>query len=183
MQSESISLWCDQDLLDAIKADDRSAFEIIYNKYWSRLYLSAYNILRDKQIAEDIIQDIFVQLWFKRSKSNIENLNSYLYTSVRFQVFKTIRDGKVKVNLMDHADQLIISEDIESAIHLKEVNRRLEESIELLPQKCKEIYILNRKQYLSAKDIALRLNLSPKTIENQLTIAFRRIRSSMADLL
>ena len=180
---DTFGFFADNELLRLIKEDDRIAFENIYNKYWSKLYLSAYNILRDRQIAEDIIQDIFVQLWLKRSSNNIQNLSSYLYTSVRFQVFKKIRDGKVKVDLMEHADQLVINSDIESNIHLKEVNRRLEESIELLPEKCKEIYILSRKQFLSAKDIALRLKLSSKTVENQLTIAFRRIRSNMADLL
>lgn len=183
MLLDTFDLLSDNQFLRLIKEDDRLAFENIYKKYWSKLYLSAYNILRDRQVAEDIVQDIFVQLWLKRSDNDIKNLNSYLYTSVRFQVFKKIRDGKVKVDLMEQADQLVISSDIESTIHLKEVNRRLEESIVLLPEKCKEIYILSRKQYLSAKDIALRLKLSPKTVENQLTIAFRRIRSNMADLL
>jgi len=183
MQSEIKNLWSDQDLLKAIKKEDRAAFEIIYNKYWSRLYLSAYNILRDKQRSEDIIQEIFVHLWLKRSTSNIENLNGYLYSAVRYQVFKAIRDGKVRTGLSEQLKMINSHCAIESILIEKDINKRLDESIALLPRKCKEIFILSRKEHLTASQISSRLNLSQKTIENQLTIALRRIRENMGDLL
>lgn len=173
----------DEELLNRLKNDDRFAFDVIYNKYWSKLYLSAYNILRNRQISEDIIQEIFVALWLKRSTSRIDNLNNYLFTAVRFQVFKSIRDGKGRAGLFEQIEQLNASCDIESMLFEKEVAKRLDENIALLPEKCREIFILSRKKHLSVKEIAEQLNISPKTIENQIGIALRRLRSNMGDLL
>lgn len=183
MERETLKLWSDTELVESVKNSDRLAFEKIYNKYWSKLYLSAYNILRERHVSEDIVQEIFVQLWLKRGVLSIDNLNNYLYTSVRFQVFKSIRDGKYRNDLSDQLEKLEIENDIESALFQKDINQRLDESIALLPEKCREIFILSRKEQLSVKEIAARLNISPKTIENQITIALRRVRSNMGDLL
>lgn len=183
MLHQTIALNPDIELLDRLKNNDRAAFDVIYNKYWSKLYLSAYNLLRNRQISEDIIQEIFVCLWLKRSTVRIDNLNSYLYTAVRFQVFKSIRDGKGRADLFAEAEKLSTNGGIESKLFEKEVTKRLDENIALLPEKCREIFILSRKEHLSVKEIAEQLHISPKTIENQIGIALRRLRSNMGDLL
>lgn len=173
----------DEELLKAIQNDDRSAFESLYHKYWQKLYLSAYHILKDIHAAEDIIQEIFAQLWLKRNQVFIDNLAAYLYTAVRFQVFKAIRNGKARVDLSSQADEFFDKNSIEDTLHEKELDKRLEESIATLPEKCKEIFILSRKEHLSVKEIATRLQISPKTVENQITIALRKLRTQMGDLL
>ncbi|AOM76387.1 RNA polymerase sigma-70 factor [Pedobacter steynii] len=173
----------DDELLKAIQNDDRSAFESLYYKYWQKLYLSAYHILKDIHAAEDIIQEIFAQLWLKRDQVSIDNLAAYLHTAVRFQVFKAIRDGKARIDLSSQAEEFFDKNSIEDSLHEKELDKRLEESIATLPEKCKEIFILSRKEHLSVKEIAIRLNISPKTVENQITIALRKLRTHMGDLL
>jgi len=182
MLHQTIALNHDNELLGRLKNDDRFAFDVIYTKYWSKLYLAAYNILRNRQISEDIIQEIFVGLWLKRSTSRIDNLNNYLFTAVRYQVFKSIRDGKGRVDLFEQIEQLSTDCEVESILFEKEITKRLDESIALLPEKCREIFILSRKQHLSVKEIAEQLHISPKTIENQIGIALRRLRSNMGDL-
>ncbi|HTM99541.1 MAG TPA: RNA polymerase sigma-70 factor [Pedobacter sp.] len=183
MPDQLISLNADSELLDRLKDNDRIAFNVIYNKYWSKLYLSAYNLLRNKQISEDIIQELFVALWLKRSTAKIDNLNNYLFTAVRFQVFKAIRDGKGRTGLFEEIAHLSMHCEIESKLFEKEVTKRLDENIALLPEKCREIFILSRKKHLTVKEIAEQLQISPKTIENQIGIALRRLRSNMGDLL
>lgn len=173
----------DEELLEAVRRDDRIAFEEIYFRYWKKLYISAYQILRDSPASEDIIQEIFIQLWQKRSSNAIDNPVAYLFTAVRFQVFKAIRDGKSRNDLSIQAEEFFERNKIEDHIHEKELDKRLEESIATLPEKCREIFIMSRKEHLSVKEIAERLNISPKTVENQITIALRKIRANMGDLL
>ncbi|MBB6237459.1 RNA polymerase sigma-70 factor (ECF subfamily) [Pedobacter sp. AK013] len=183
MKPDNLQLWPDSLLVRDMQSNDRSAFEKIYNRYWSKLYLSAYHILRNREASEDIIQEIFVSLWLKREHSAVDNLNNYLFTAVRFQVFKAIRDGKIRTDLLHDTELLVSANNAENAFAEKEIAQRLDESIELLPQKCKEIFILSRKEHLSVKEIAARLNISPKTVENQITIALRRLRTDMGEFL
>ncbi|TCD25559.1 RNA polymerase sigma-70 factor [Pedobacter psychrodurus] len=183
MKPDNFQLWPDSLLVSDMQSNDRCAFEKIYNRYWSKLYLSAYHILRNKEAAEDIIQEIFVSLWLKRAHTSVDNLNNYLFTSVRFQVFKAIRDGKLRTDLLHDTELLVSPHNAENAFTEKEIAQRLDESIEQLPQKCKEIFILSRKEHLSVKEIADRLNISPKTVENQITIALRRLRTDMGEFL
>nr|WP_256471442.1 RNA polymerase sigma-70 factor [Solitalea agri] len=163
--------------------DDRSAFEKIYNKYWSGLYLSAYNLLRNKHEAEDIVQEIFVQLWLKRHVQEIQNLKSYLHTAVRFQVFKAIRDGKAHEELFEEVERMFNENNSENRIIALDIHNRLDQAIKTLPEKCQQVFVLSRKEQLSNIEISERLGISPKTVENHLTIALRRVRSSMGDVL
>lgn len=183
MKPDNLELWPDSLLVSNMQSNDRAAFGKIYSRYWSKLYLSAYQILRNREAAEDIIQEIFVSLWLKREYTLVDNLNNYLFTAVRFQVFKAIRDGKMRADLLHDTDLLVSAHNAENAFAEKEITQRLDESIEQLPQKCKEIFILSRKEHLSVKEIAERLNISPKTVENQITIALRRLRTDMGEFL
>ena len=107
MYTEDVQLWPDEKLLELIQANDCAAFEQVYNRYWSKLYLSAYNMLRDRQASEDIVQEVLVSLWMKRNSAAIESLNAFLYTSVRYQVFKAIRSSKVKKDFFCAAEKLL----------------------------------------------------------------------------
>lgn len=183
MNSPEVQLFSDDRLIALIRENDRAAFEHIYNKYWSKLYLSAYNILRDRQVAEDITQEVLVNLWVKRTSLQIISLNAYLYTAVRYQVFNVLRSGKVKESLFNSLEELFSKNGGEEILSEKEINRLLEQGIAELPEKCRQIFIMSRKEHLSTKEIAERLGISPKTVENQLTIALNRLRKTFGDFV
>lgn len=172
----------DAELLDLIRQDDRTAFELVYDRYWSKLYISAYKILRNRQGSEDIVQEVLVQLWLKRYTQQIESLNAYLYTAIRFQVFKTIRDGKVRESLFSEIEESKIDVHAADDFLSFDIDRKLNESLAELPDKCREIFSLSRKEQLSTKEIALRLGISTKTVENQMTIAIRKLKASMGEV-
>ncbi len=176
-------LWADHILLEDMRKGDRFAFEKIYNKYWSKLYISAYNVLRDRHTCEDLVQEVLVSLWVRRENLEVKNLDAFLYTAIRYKVFKVIKLGKVREDLFDEIEDLIIDNDTEDSIVKNDFNRYLEKNISALPNKCREIFVLSRKEQLSTKEIAERLGLSPKTVENQLTIALRKLRESMGEFL
>ena len=183
MNSLEIQLMTDEDLIALIRENDLGAFERIYNKYWSKLYLSAYNIIRDRQVAEDVTQEVLVNLWIKRANLKLTSLNAYLYTSVRYQVFNVIRSGKIRADLFNRLEELFSNNGGEELLSEKEINRLLEQGIAELPEKCRQIFIMSRKEHLSTKEIAERLGIAPKTVENQLTVALNRLRKTLGDFV
>lgn len=183
MSINSINKLTDAELLLLIQENKRDAFEQIYNRYWSKLYVAAFKILRDRQASQDAVQEVLVKLWLKRKENDIVNLNSYLHNAVRFQVFNQIRNGKVRTALFEEIAELSVVNDAEHRLLSIDFNRKLEGSIIQLPEKCRKIFLLSRMEQLSTKEIAQRLALSPKTVENQLTIALRRVRISFGKVL
>ncbi|QEM10699.1 RNA polymerase sigma-70 factor [Mucilaginibacter rubeus] len=184
MSSPEVQLLSDDRLAALIRENDLVAFEHIYNKYWSKLYLSAYNILRDRQVSEDITQEVLVNLWMKRANLQVTtSLNAYLYTAVRYQVFNVLRSGKVKADLFSRLEELFSNNGGEEILSEKEINRLLEQGVAELPEKCRQIFLMSRKEHLSTKEIAERLGISPKTVENQLTIALNRLRKTLGDFV
>jgi RNA polymerase sigma-70 factor (ECF subfamily) len=183
MNSPEVQSLSDDRLIALIRENDLTAFEHIYNKYWSKLYLSAYNILRERQASEDITQEVLVNLWVKRADVQVVSLNAYLYTAVRYQVFNILRSGKVKDNVFNSLEALFSNNGGEEMLSEKEINRLLDQGVAELPEKCRQIFIMSRKEHLSTKEIAERLGLSPKTVENQLTIALNRLRKTLGDFV
>ena len=92
MPIESVNIL-DSVLLSQLQNEDRFAFETIYRKYWLKCYNAAYKRLKNKEIAEDIVQNIFTRLWINRSNQSIENLESYLLTAVRYGVLDQVSRG------------------------------------------------------------------------------------------
>jgi len=183
MQKKTNSTCGDDERFEITSNINPVVFEKIYNQYWSKLYLAAYNVLRDRQAAEDIVQEVLVQLWFKRDNATVANLGAFLFTAVRYKVFDVIRSGKIKQNFVLKMAESPLCNDTEEQYREKELKGLLHQRISCLPEKCREIFILSRNQQLSTKEIASRLGITPKTVENQLTIAIKRLRASMANHL
>lgn len=176
MNDKDWSVVSDFELLELLKKNNKSAFDLIYTRYWQKLYLSAYSLLSNQGAAEDIVQEIMVSLWVRRDTLSIDNLNAYLYQSTRFQVFKFIRDNKLVVQSpLEHVD-LTVPNTAETTIEMEELNQVLLNAVNQLPQKCKDIFLLRKFEDMSIREISERLALSPKTVENQLTIAFKKIK-------
>jgi RNA polymerase sigma-70 factor (ECF subfamily) len=168
-------------LLQQLKKGDEHALTQLYKAHWQPLYLSAYHILKDRKACEDIVQEIFLQLWLRRESLEVrETLKTYLSTAVRYQVFHHIRKTtkkaaipeKVKVTLAGNSDEALLCKDLHGQVH---------QVVEELPDRCRLIYRLSREEQLSHKEIAHRLNISIKTVENQLTIALRRVRHHLEE--
>jgi RNA polymerase sigma-70 factor (family 1) len=164
----------DDDLVEGLHAGNVIFFEAIYSRYASKLYAAAYNILRNKEVCEDLIQELFIDLWTKRNQLLISKLNAYLYTSVRNKSLMVLRSGRIML-VDDYAtDDLVIQ---------NEIKESLEREVSALPPKCREIFVLSRKEQLSHKEIGSLLNISVKTVENQINTALKRLKASMVDFL
>jgi len=173
----------DVQLIDRLKSGDESALTAIYKKYWQQLFLSAYNVLKDKQACEDVIQELFIKLWNSRDDIEIVvSLKAYLYASIRYEVYRQIRAGVVTSDVFDALANRLQSPATHENLEYKELVSQVNSVVETLPEKCREVYKLSREEYLTHKQIASRLNISTKTVENHLTKALKQLRTSLGTL-
>ncbi|MGN6435836.1 MAG: RNA polymerase sigma factor [Agriterribacter sp.] len=174
----------EKELLLRMASDDGEALAIIYREFWQPLFLRSYNVLKDKAACEDIVQEIFLNLWEKRHTIEItSSLEAWLHTSARYQVYHFIRKGKASVAIVEKLEEKFGALTTpETDLAQKELIQRVNDVVNQLPERCQEIYRLSREAQLSHKEIAARLNISTKTVEAQLSIALRRIRGSIGEL-
>ena len=175
-------MWPDTELLNLLRLDDRKAFEVLYNKYSGKVYQAAYNLFRDKDVCEDLVQELFIDLWIKRNKLNVSSLEWYLKIAIKNRVLMYIRTKRATLDLSAIA-MLTEKYTTDSKLMQNDISAILKNNIDLLPEKCRQIFTLSRQEYLSNKEIASRLNISIKTVENQITIALRYLRTGLTDYL
>lgn len=170
----------DLDLIDRLKQDDESAMAVIYKAYWEPLYRSAYNVFKNREICEDIVQELFIRLWKNRHAVEISiSLKAYLHASIRYEVFRQIRAGRANEHIYDDLLERLHAPAVHTSIEYEELVTQISSIVEQLPEKCREVYKLSRQENLSHKQIAERLNISTKTVENHLTKALRLLRTSL----
>jgi RNA polymerase sigma-70 factor (family 1) len=173
-------LFEDAELMERLRAGDDLALKLIYKKYWNPLFSSAYNLLEDQQACEDIIQDLFINLWNKREQIEIKaTLKSYLFASVRYEVYRQVRHGAVRESIFDNLAERLQSPSEYGNIEHRELLSNVNSIVDNLSAKCKTVYKLSREEQLSHKEIASRLDISTKTVENHLSKALRQLRISL----
>lgn len=173
-------LFEDSELMDRLREGDDLALKLIYKKYWNQLYLSAYNVLHDQPACEDIIQDLFINLWNKREQIEIKtSLKSYLYASVRYEVYRQVRHGSVREDIFDNIQDRLQTPSEYGNIEHRELLSYVNSIVDGFSEKCKVVYKLSRDEQLSHKEIATKLDISPKTVENHLNKALRQLRISL----
>ena len=170
----------DNELLLQLSEGSKHAFDILYNRYWKLVFNTAFKRLNDLERSQDIAQDVFVQLWIRGTSSPIENLPAYLNVAARNGVFKHIeKEGKYAV-LPDTAAELegTVS-DADAKILHEEFLEAFDQLIESLPSQQRVIFRMRFDDDLSSQEIADRLQISPKTVRNQLGKALNKLRTSL----
>jgi RNA polymerase sigma-70 factor (ECF subfamily) len=173
-------LSSDKELLHLLSQDDRIAFEEIYKRYWSVLFDAAYRRTKNIDQCKDIVQDVFADLWKRRGKVDIENLSAYLHTAVRFQVFKLFSAQKSSPAFLELFDTITSTQySSDHELYEKELADLYDAWILSLPEKRKMIFLMHYRDKLSTREIAERLNISQKTVQNQLGIATNDIHDKL----
>lgn len=167
----------DNELLYLLAQNDKAAFTELYNRYWQKLYAIAYNRLKETQTAEDIVHDVMAGLWSSREKINIELLENYLATATKYAVLGKLRKKERERQFQNSLNQTPVFElQIEEKLHYKKILEVIKTEVELLPERCRLIFKCSREEGKPVKQIARELNISPKTVENQLTKAIKQLR-------
>jgi RNA polymerase sigma-70 factor (family 1) len=161
---------------------DEEAFRKIYEKHWEGLYLAAYNRLGSSYIAEELVQDLFTDLWAKRSSIHIKSsLGAYLAGALKHRILDHMRHEKVREKYVRHLSQYFVCEQNEVLewVYTNDLQEQLQLAENQLPPRCYTIFQLSRKHHFSNREIADHLNISPKTVENQITKALRVLRTHL----
>lgn len=174
----------DLELLQLIKISDRKSFEIIYNKYCDILFEHAYRIIRERDVCMDIVQDIFTWIWTNREFLEINSLKPYLLAAVKFQVANYIRKNKMHESYVDNYLILNSSNSVVDTVYeIKELKNLISHLKGLLPEKCRQVFILSRDEHLTNKQIADNLGISEKTVEMHISLALKRLRHWVGEYL
>jgi RNA polymerase sigma-70 factor (family 1) len=175
----------EQSLIEGLKAGNEEAFTAVYKEYWYRMILVAYLKLQHREVAEEIIQDIFTRLWKEREKLQISSLGYYLFSAVRYEVIDHIRTQGSENKYLDYYKSFSSFEDCttEDAIAFNDLSRTVEEGLDILPEKSKEIFKLHRLENWPVAKIARHFQLSEKAVEYHITKATKSMRIYLRDAL
>lgn len=179
MQTNPLRESTDAALLTLLRQDDLKAFEEIYNRFWKRLYVAAYRVLEEEAASKDILQEVFLDIWHRRSTLEIQNLNAYLFQAVRFQIAKQLRKRPINPVHLEVISELESTDRVEDGLLYEDLHKSLEEAISNLSPRCQQVFRLSRFEYLSNKEIGQRLNISVSTVENQINIALKALRAHL----
>jgi len=172
----------DEKLLALLKDGLEEAFDHLFFRYRNKLFAVAYNRLKSKETAEEIVQDLFAAIWQKRQTLQItNNLSSYLCTAIKYAVLDHIRSQKTKDSYV--AEMLKVSEraasSVEQGVEFNELDFHLNKSIDALPEKCREAFTLSRYENYSVREIADKLNISPETAKYHIAHALKTLRLNL----
>ena len=175
----------DMELWERIQKQDTGAFSIIFKRYYLRLYRFTFRFVRDSQTAENVVQDMFVNLWLNRAKHNIRsNLKAYLFMAVRNRALNQIKYHGINKNIeLDAARDQVLFDTPEQHCLDNEMIRHFDDAVNRLPDKCRQIYIMKRYDELKYTEIAAILGISVNTVKTQIRRALMLLQKHLAHLL
>lgn len=163
-----------------------TAFEKVFKSHFKSLHSYAYTIVKDDALAEEMVQNVFCKIWERKGQLAIEtSLTAYLYRAVYNESLNYIKHQKVKMAYQAHATYQM-SHQTDSAskkILLGDLEQQLRKAMSELPEQCRTIFQMSRFEELKYQEIADRLGISPKTVENQMGKALKLLRSKLVDFL
>lgn len=178
MNYQSLS---NEQLVEALKSGNHRAFEEIYDRFAEKLFALAYAQVGNKEEAEDIIHDLFEDLWKKQAESSIRNLATYLVVSVKYL---TVAYIKSQMSLRKFQEYLIFNEiqqfnAVEDIVNFGDLQRAVDNAMKTLPEKTVEVFKMSRFERKSVRDIADNLQLSEKAVEYHITKSLRVLREHL----
>ncbi len=159
-----------------IKRGDKETFNALFNEYYPTLFNYAYNLLENKELAEEIILDVFTHIWINRKKITIKtSIRNYLIISVRNKIFHYWRKKKILTQCLKNIEISDNSTPEQNLIHSDE-QKKVNQILQLIPYRSREIFILHKYNGLKYKEIAELLHISVNTVENHIVKALKILR-------
>jgi RNA polymerase sigma-70 factor (ECF subfamily) len=180
-----VELQVDQ-LITTLRAGDIAAFEMLFRTYYQSLCNYAYTFVRDREEAEEVVQSTFMGVWEKRDNLTIHTgVKPYLYAMVRNACLNLLKHEKIKQRhaAMEIASGERSAESVARTVEASELEHRIVNAMSKLPEQCRLVFKLSRFEELKYAEIAEQLNISVKTVENQMGKALRVMREQLKDYL
>ena len=173
----------DNELASLLREGDRFAFTEIYDRYWRLLFRAAFQASRDREDSLDICQSLFLWLWENRETIHIStSFKGYLLTAVKYKIADLIRQGKFRESLFEDLEGIDQRRYLENELEIQELKNLIGQLIQLLPERCREVFLLSREEQLSHKEIADKLGLSEKTVDAHISNALGKLKAPLGRL-
>lgn len=170
-------------LITQIREGNQKAFEMVFNDFYTPLVNYSNTIVKNQNDAEDIVQQLFITVWQKRSDlEKVDSLRNYLYRSVYNASLNRVKQQAVRTNYAKE-QMRVVSDKYETNIVHKELQQKINEAIEKLPEQCAKVFKLSRFNEMKYQEIADELNISVKTVENHMGKALKLMRELLKDYL
>lgn len=169
-------------MIERLKRNDRNAYSELFDGYFDKLFTFALNMVFREDVANDIVQEVFIAIYEKSVFSNYKgSLKAYLYTSVRNRCYNYLRDAKVEDQHMAlYAEAAVYSDNID-AIDEEEVLEKIRQVMDELPDRCREVCLLRFVHGYKYSDIAERLSMNENTVKVQLHRGMEKLKQSFLD--
>lgn len=177
-------------LLEALRRGEEKAFVYLFNRYYERLFGYASRIVKETELAHDLVQESFCKLFENHEKLDIHiSIQAYLYKSVYNSCLNAIKHRQIIFNYMDrgltdfYLTEVVQPPEAEITLHREDIKIALWKEVNKLPERCREVFVLSKVEELTNKEIADKLDISVKTVEVQMTKALSRLRKKLEWLL
>ncbi len=168
-----------QQLFTRLREGEASALDELFRRYYTDLCRVALRIVNNEQEAEEIIQELFVSIWEKREsqRDDLGSPEAYLRRAARNRSLNYLRDRKrIPVDDVEVPITIAAAEHADDALEQGELRDKIHGAIDALPERCRLVFVMSKIEDMSHKEIAGALDISPKTVENQMTRAYRYLR-------
>ncbi len=172
----------DDKIISLLATGDQRAIDMLFDRYYSYLCNVVYRVINDSDYAEDVVQEIFMDIWKKREGINIQiSLRAYLRRAAVNRALNFLRKKRMKFDETEDAVVSIASPDVDGQGEMErdELEKRIHDCIEALPPKCKMVFSMSRFEDMSYREISEALDISIKTVENQISKALKILRSTI----
>lgn len=176
--------YTDEELLELLKTDADKAIELLFRQYYGYVCKIVYQVVPQANVAEDLAQDIFFEMWRRKGQLNITSIRAYLRRAALNRTLNYLRNRKIKWD-DEQALPAMESQDTptQQTVETAELEKMIEVAIGELPERCRAVFLLSRFEELSHQEIADELNISIKTVENQITKALKYLRKALQPYL
>jgi len=175
----------DKMLLHLLYEGDPNAFREIYQRFWKKMYLMALSKIGDSEIVESIVQDVFLKLWERRATSQVENLEAYLISAVKYACINHIKSGLVHEKYVSYAfagysDSFCSTDE---QLNAEELMVNIEERLRQFPEKAQRVFRLSKLENKSTKEISTQMNMPQRTVEHHIQLVVKALRFYLKDYL
>lgn len=181
--NENFTHYSDQELLASIQSGDEQAFNELYHRYYKLLCHKAYQRIPSTTFIEEIVQDVFVNVWIKANGLDVNgNVKAYLYATLRNKILYELRTESTRTYYYEKIKQLTQTAEnhlLLDNLYAKETEAHINEIISTLSPQCKEAFLLSRNEHLSYKEIAAQMHLSVNTVEKHIGKALHILKSKL----
>lgn len=181
LMGKDFSKYNYSELIIQLKGDSVEAFNEIYHRMLPKLYGFLTSLYNDQNLIEEVSQEVFVKIWENRKKISVDGSFEYfVYTIAKHRIYDHLKKYKRKLEVYAKLGYPHKTNSVEEKVHYHDLQNHIDNIINDLPESQKKIFVLSRQHYLSNKAIAQKLNISERTVENQIYKALRKMKKELS---